>query len=239
MPAARPVLELIELQLPTASGELPSYKIDFALMPGDMALVDVRSQQSDASFADMCSGLVPLPKGAVRFLGHDWAQVPDYYAAALRGRIGRIFAEGGWIEFLDIAANVLLPQMHHTHEDEAVLRERAIQLACAFGLPGLPLGHVDELSALDLARCACVRAFLGKPALLMLESPVQGLGFFVELLIPLLDAIAVARGQGAAVIWFTQSDMIWNDRSFSASHRLHLHDHGLVPARREQHAPAA
>jgi phospholipid/cholesterol/gamma-HCH transport system ATP-binding protein len=238
MPAARPVLELAELQLPTASGELPSYKIDFVLPPGDLALVDVRSRQADVSFADMCSGLIPLPKGAVRFLGHDWSRIPDYYAAALRGRIGRIFADGGWIEFLDVANNVLLPQLHHTHEDEAALRERAAELACAFGLPGLPLGHVDDLSSLDLARCACVRAFLGKPALLLLESPVQGRGFFVELLTPLLDAIAGARGQGMAVIWFTQSDMIWNDRSFPASHRLHLHDRGLVPARREQHAPA-
>jgi phospholipid/cholesterol/gamma-HCH transport system ATP-binding protein len=238
MPATRPVLELAELQLPTASGELPSYKIDFALMPGDLALVDVRGRQADASFADMCSGLVPRPRGVVRFLGHDWAQIPDYYAAALRGRIGRIFADGGWIEFLDVAANVLLPQLHHTHEDVAALRERATQLACAFGLPGLPPGHTDDLSALDLARCACVRAFLGKPDLLLLESPVHGRGFFVELLSPLLNAIAVARSESTAVIWFTQSDMIWNDRSFSATHRLHLHEHGLVPARREQHAPA-
>jgi phospholipid/cholesterol/gamma-HCH transport system ATP-binding protein len=238
MPAIRPILELVELQPPTAFGELPSRKIDFILMRGDMALVDVRSRDRDVSFADMCSGLVPFPNGTVRFLGHDWAQIPDYYAAALRGHIGRIFAAGGWIEFLDVATNVLLPQLHHTHEDEAVLRQRATELACAFGLPGLPLGHTDDLSTLDLARCSCVRAFLGKPALLLLESPVQGRGLFVELLSPLLNAIAAARSEGTAVIWFTQSDMIWNDRSFPASHRFHLHDHGLVPARREQDAPA-
>ena len=238
MPATRPVLELAELQLPTAPGEPPSYKTEFALMPGDVALVDVRSRQADVSFADMCSGLVPFPKGTVRFLGQDWARIPDHYAAALRGHIGRIFADGGWIEFLDVASNVLLPQLHHTHEDEAALREKATQLACAFGLPGLPLGRMDDLSALDLARCACVRAFLGNPALLLLESPVQGRGFFVELLTPLLNAIAAARGDGTAVIWFTQSDMIWSNRSFPASHRFHLHDHGLVPARREQDAPA-
>src|SRR6516165_11367522 len=146
MPATQPVLELVELQLPAASGELPSYKIYLALMPGEVALVDVRSREADASFADMCSGLVPFPRGAVRFLGHDWAQIPDYYAAALRGRIGRIFAAGGWIEFLDVATNVLLPQLHHTHEDEAALREKATQLACAFCLPGLPLGRMDDLS---------------------------------------------------------------------------------------------
>jgi phospholipid/cholesterol/gamma-HCH transport system ATP-binding protein len=239
MPATRPVLELAQLQLPTTfSGELHSYRIDFTVMPGDMALVDVRRRHHEAWFADLCSGLVPVGRGAARFLGHDWSQIPDYYAAALRGHIGRIFADGGWIEFLDVATNILLPQLHHTQEAEVVLRERATQLACTFGLPGLPLGHAKDLSALDLARCACVRAFLGKPALLLLESPVQGRALFVELLTPLLDAIATARSEGAAVMWFTRSDAIWNDRSFPASHRLHLHDHGLVPARREQDAPA-
>jgi phospholipid/cholesterol/gamma-HCH transport system ATP-binding protein len=239
MPTTRPVLELAQLRLPTTvSGELHSYRIDFTLMPGDAALVDVRRMHRGAWFADLCCGLVPVAEGAVRFLGHDWSQIPDYYAAALRGYIGRIFADGGWIEFLDVATNILLPQLHHTHEDEPVLRERATQLACTFGLPGLPLGHAEDLSALDLARSACVRAFLGKPALLLLESPVQGRAFFAELLTPLLDAITTARSEGAAVMWFTQSDMIWNDRSFPVSHRLHLHDHGLVPARREHNAPA-
>ena len=75
-------------------------------------------------------------------------------------------------------------------------------------------------------------------AMLLFESPVQGRGLFVELLSPLLNAIAAARSEGTAVIWFTQSDMIWSNRSFPASHRFHLHDHGLVPARREQDAPA-
>jgi hypothetical protein len=90
----------------------------------------------------------------------------------------------------------------------------------------------------NLARNACLRAFLGKLVLILLESPVQRPGFLVELLTPLLNAIAAVGSEGTAVIWFTQSDMIWNDRSSPASHRLHLHDHGLVPARREQDAPA-
>src|SRR6266550_744759 len=99
MPASRPILELARLRPLTAPGELPSRKIDLTLMPGDVALVDVRDRRRAAWFADLCAGLVPLAKGAVRFLGRDWALIPDHYAAALRGRIGRVFADGGWIEF--------------------------------------------------------------------------------------------------------------------------------------------
>jgi phospholipid/cholesterol/gamma-HCH transport system ATP-binding protein len=230
MPSIRPVLELEDLRPSAAPGEIQSTRIDFRLMPGEVALVDARDQRRAAWLADLCSGLIPVAAGKARFLGRDWAAIPDHYAAALRGRIGRIFARGGWIEFLDVASNVLLAQLHHTKEDEVVLRRKATELAYMFGLPGLPLAAIGELSQLDLARCACVRAFLGDPALLLLESPVQGL--FAELRAPLLNALATARGEGAAAIWFTGSEMIWADRSISANHRLHLFDRGLVPARR-------
>jgi phospholipid/cholesterol/gamma-HCH transport system ATP-binding protein len=232
MASARPILELTQLRPAMPAGELPSPEINLSLMAGDVALVEVRDWPRAAFFADLCAGLVPLAGGAARFLGYDWASIPDHYAAALRGRIGRIFAEGGWIEFLDVATNVLLPQLHHTREKQSELRERAAELARAFGLPGLPLVHVSDLSPLDLARSACVRAFLGKPAMALLESPMQGRAFFAELRTPLLNAIVEARSEGTAVIWLTSSEIVWNDRSLPTSHRFRLHDRGLVPARR-------
>src|SRR4051794_35930081 len=120
MPANQPVLHLADLRL-SMPGELPSAKIDLSLMPGEVVLVEVRDRRRAAWLADLCCGLVPVLEGAVRFLGRDWTRMPDHYAAALRGRIGRVFAYGGWIEFLDIATNILLRQLHHTRENEALL----------------------------------------------------------------------------------------------------------------------
>ena len=97
-------------------------------------------------------------------------------------------------------------------------------------MPGLPLVRPGDLAASDLARAACVRAFLGDPELVLLESPVQGR--FNSLIPPLLDALATARDRGAAAIWFTRSDVVWRDPSCPASHRLRLGERGLVPAMR-------
>ena len=196
------------------------------LMPGDLALIEARNATVAAWLADLCSGLVPLAEGSVRFLGHDWQAMPPDYAAALRGRIGRVFATGAWIGFLDIATNILLPRLHHGREAQPELRQQATRLACGFGLPGLPLERPRDLTPIDLARAACVRAFLGEPALLLLESPLQDQ--FEELKTPLLDALAHARQRGAAAIWLTRGDLVWNDRSVPASHRLRLRERGLV-----------
>ena len=130
---------------------------------------------------------------------------------------------GGTI--LDVAANVLLPQLHHTRHDPAALRDKAASLACAFGLPGLPLGRAADLPPRDLARAACVRALLGDPALLLLESPVRR--EFADFMAPLLNAVAAARSRGAAAMWLTGSEAVWRDRAFPATQRWRLSEAGL------------
>jgi phospholipid/cholesterol/gamma-HCH transport system ATP-binding protein len=111
----------------------------------------------------------------------------------------------------------------------ATLRDAAAELARSFGLPGVPLERPDALTPADRARAACVRAFLGDPRLVLLESPVQAQ--FADLLPPLLNALAAARDKGAAAIWLTRSDLIWRDRSFPATCRLRLTEYGLIPVR--------
>jgi phospholipid/cholesterol/gamma-HCH transport system ATP-binding protein len=230
MTAGRPVLEIENAQPQVGPEGMRIMPITLQLMPGDLALIEARDPGLAAWFADLCSGLVPLAEGSVRFMDHDWSRMPHDYVAALRGRVGRVFAAGGWIEFADMAANILLPQLHHTRSDVRVLREEAAKLAYAFGLPGLPMGQVRDLSAMDLARAGCIRAFLGEPQLLLLESPLQGR--FDDLRVPLLEALAVARQKGAAAIWLSNNEQVWRDRSVPASHRLRLRDYGLVPVRR-------
>jgi phospholipid/cholesterol/gamma-HCH transport system ATP-binding protein len=230
MDPSAPVLDLAAARPQAWADEAPVPAIDLRLMPGELALVDARHAARPARLGDLCCGLVPLASGRARFLGRDWSAVPPDYADALRGRIGRVFFSGSWIGFIDVATNILLPQLHHTRDDPSELRERATALCCAFGLPGLPLVRPGELAAGDLARAACVRALLGDPALVLLESPVQGR--FTTLLQPLLNALAAARDGGAAAIWFTRSDVVWRNPSIPATMRLRLGERGLVPTMR-------
>jgi phospholipid/cholesterol/gamma-HCH transport system ATP-binding protein len=230
MQSSQPVLDISQAM---PQGGLDGFRIPpitLQLLPGEFALVETNDPERAAWFADLCSGFVRLAEGTVSFLGHDWTAMTHDYAAALRGRIGRVFGNAGWIEFVDMATNVLLPQLHHTWRDARDLREEAAKLAGSFGLPGLPMGHPRDLSAKDLQRAACIRAFLGEPALLLLESPLQGR--FADLAEPLIEALTSARQNGAAAIWLANSDLVWRDRSAPVTHRLRLREYGLVPARR-------
>jgi predicted ABC-type transport system involved in lysophospholipase L1 biosynthesis ATPase subunit len=230
MTSAQPVLDLSNAVPLRDLDEFGMPPISLQLLPGELALIETNDPRRAAWFADLCCGLVRLAEGTVTFLGRDWTTMTRDHAAALRGRIGRVFAEGGWIEFADMATNVLLPQLHHTRRDGREVREEAAKLACVFGLPGLPIGSPRDLSTKDLARAACIRAFLGEPALLLLESPLHGR--FADLMVPLIETLTSARQNGTAAIWLSSNDLVWSDRSIRCSHRLRLREYGLIRARR-------
>ncbi len=229
MPHGAPILVLDAARPAQAPGEAREPAFSLTVEAGDLVLIEVREPRRAALFADLCSGLVPLRTGRVRFLDQDWADMPQDLAETLRGRMGRIFGDSGWIEFLDVPTNIMLAGLHHTYEPPDALRTAAAELALRFGLPGLPLGRPADLSPADLRRAACLRAFLGRPALLLLENPVppQDPG----LLPPLLNEVEEARSRGAAAIWLTPGNLVWRDRSFPASVRLRLLDSGLVTHR--------
>jgi len=156
--------------------------------------------------------------------------MPDSHADALRGHIGRLFHRPIRHDTPDIAARILLARRHHTRIPEAALRAEATAWALCFGLPGLPSGPARLLAEPDLLRAACVRAFLGRPRLVILELAAAAQQ--PDLLPALFSAGTEARGQGGAVIWLAIAGLVPRDAIIRPTHRLRLSDAGLSPLRR-------
>jgi phospholipid/cholesterol/gamma-HCH transport system ATP-binding protein len=212
------------------SEHLPQAALRLELHEGDFAVIEVPGPRRGGAFADLCSGLVSLADGQVRFLGRDWRTVPDDHADALRGHIGRLFHQPIRAETADVATRVLLGRMHHSRIPEVELRAEAARLALRFGLPGLPAGPARQVSEPILLRAACVRAFLGDPRLVILEMPVSAQQD--DLLPALLAVGATARGSGAAVLWLAAPGPALRNPGIRAAQRLRLSDGGLSALRR-------
>ena len=227
--ATNTILTLDSVQSPQLVGTANSATLNLVVQPGDLVLIDARDAELGRHFADLCCGLITPRTGTVAFMQRDWQHLPGHYADALRGRIGRVFAGNSWVNYIDAATNILLPQLHHTRRDPQHLRSEATKLCQHFGLPGLPVGAIGALSAADLVRAGFVRAVLGEPMLLLFESPTQGL--YADVVPMLVNCIAAARDRGAAAIWMTRSKLVWGDRSFPATQRLRLGYQGLTPLR--------
>jgi phospholipid/cholesterol/gamma-HCH transport system ATP-binding protein len=195
-------------------------KLNLEVFGGDLFLFRLARSEQTSTFADACAGIIQPLRGAVYFLGRNWQELRPDLANALRGRIGRMFTTANWMNQLSLMENILLPQLYHTHRSSSHIRDEAGQLAERFGLPGVPLGLPGDFTPADLQRAACVRAFLGRPLLILLQEPTIGMAS--DILSPLIQAIRDARDRGAAVIWLTRKSAIWNDASIPATDRYRL-----------------
>ncbi|MBW2430928.1 MAG: ATP-binding cassette domain-containing protein [Deltaproteobacteria bacterium] len=202
------------------SGGGETIDLEMNLCGGDLALINLERPRFGSMLADAGCGLHQAAEGSILFLGKDWASLPSNTANALRGRIGRVFTFGNWINRLTLLENILLPQLHHTRREFAELRDEAVRLAEHFGLPGLPTGLPDDVMRTDHQRAACIRAFLGQPSLILLEEPTFGV--YPAILPPLINAIRKACDRGCGVIWLTLEDQVWNDPMLPATHRFRL-----------------
>lgn len=203
--------------------------VDLRLSSGDLALVRAEDQDMARALVALAAGLTPLAAGRVRLFGQDLATLPRRAAEALRAHIGLAPGEGGWLPHLPIEDSLLLARQHHGDADPATLGRDAAALCRHFGLQGIPAGSPHEMSRLDLARAACARAFLGRPALLLLESPLDAEAADA-LVAPLRERLEAMLAAGAAATWITRSPRAWDDPGFPARQRLLLSASGLAAA---------
>jgi phospholipid/cholesterol/gamma-HCH transport system ATP-binding protein len=197
-----------------------SEALNLEVCAGELFLIRLGRSDQIASFADVCNGTIHPLSGSIFFLGKDWRYLSPDVANALRGRTGHVFFTGNWTQSLSVVENILTPQLYHTRNSRAQLLDQAGHLAESFGLPGLPRGLPGDFTAADLQRAACVRAFLGRPLLVLLQEPTRGLE--PDILGPLIQAIREARYRGAAVIWLTKEKEIWKDATIPTTQRYHL-----------------
>lgn len=199
---------------------------DLDVREGELVIVNLGHAGGNVPLADACSGLHRPSKGTISYRGQDWLAISPGEAARLRGTIGRVFYDGGWLSGIDVAGNIMLAQLHHTSRSRAEIREEAQRRARTFGLPGLPARGVEDVRAADLQRAACARAFMGRPALVILENPTRGV--YPAIMAPLMNTIRELRNAGGAVLWLTTAADVWGDTSVTWSRRYQVAGSQLV-----------
>lgn len=203
-----------------ASGTLPALELDMSVAPGELHIFYSPDLGRTVTIVDILLGLSDAGGGDVRFAGRPWRDLHDDEAHRLRGQVGRVMLRGNWLRTRTVMENLLLLLRHHTVLPEDHLREMACDLARHFGLPGLPMLPPDDCPATDLERAACVKAFLGRPQLVILEHPMEHAD--IGLLPPLMAAVQQLRRRGGAVIWFTRNRTVLEQRSIPADRRYHI-----------------
>lgn len=201
-------------------------EMDFRVAPGELLLIRCERGGRPSPVAPLAQGLVDVLRGVVRFEGVAWNQGGSRSAAARRGRIGRVFDRLPWVSNLNVQENVALSQRHHTARPDRQIVEEADALARKVGLPRVPRGRPAFVPGDVLQRAQWVRAFLGGPALVLLERPMREVS--LEHLPQLLEVVKTHRRRGAAVVWITDDPTIWQREFDPLPKRLIVKDARLT-----------
>ncbi len=207
-------------------GGLDRLELEATLAAGALWLIEAETPEHERALVDGALGLTPPLDGVVRFRDHDWQAVPAAFRDALRGRCGLIARETALVPHASMAENILAPARYHRRASDDRLAVEGAALARRFGLPGLPAGPVAEESPADRLRAACVRAFLGEPLFVAVESRAQP--WRRELIAPLVDAMLEVLERGGAVLWSVVDDPLFDDAAIPATKRYRLQGHRLV-----------
>ena len=204
-----------------------THAFDFDLGHGEVALVEYNDDGDAEDFVDLCLGMVEPAGGEVHCLGRPWRGQGYHAMLAHRSRIGSLVGAQSWPGHVPVAEMVIAPRLYHTGETEETVLAEATDLARRFGLPGLPTGAHTTVRLPDLARAACVAAFIGTPELVVIRDRL--LEGMAELGTPMAQAIGGVQDRGGAVLWLLRSLAAPAARSVAADHVLRLRDRSLAP----------
>ncbi len=173
------------------------------LREGELALLKLDRSQKSRGLASLFQGLSKPTSGEVRFLNEDWLGEDYDRHFRMRSKIGRVFEDRAWIENFSVADNLLLASRHHNASLDRIERELDFWTDY-FGIQEISVQRPAFVEHSSLQIHQWIRAFLGTPALLILERPMKRVS--ATLLLKFVEAVNRLRRKGAAVVWFTSNE---------------------------------
>lgn len=225
-----PILEFEDVTIAAAVREHAGLShVSARFGPGTLTLIQMEPGNEQLPLTDLATGLLCPAEGRVLFQGEAWTEMPPEQVGQRRAQIGRVFDGHGWISNLNVNENVTLAQRHHTRRPDAEILAEAEALARAFGLNELPKIRPALVAPRDLRRAEWIRGFLGRPLLVLLERPMKGMP--LEHLPRLISAVKETMARGAALLWLTDEDQVWQNPDLWDATRYAMQGQTLTPVK--------
>jgi len=193
-------------------------EFSIALKPGDLTVILLERNNIGLPLCDLAEGMLDPAQGTVKFMGQSWREMSAKVVSDMRGRIGRVFHERGWVSNLSVYDNIILNRMFHSSDSETKIRQEAESIGRMFGLDSVSTDRPDAHRPEVLRKYEWVRALLGSPDLILMQHPSSGVK---ECDINALIAEISRRREkdGAAVLWTTPDAAFFQGDSLNSTFR--------------------
>lgn len=192
-------------------------EVSAVIHAGDLVMIRTNASQNVRRFASMLQGLQEPRKGRVLFDGKDWLAQDLDTQFRMRGQMGRVFDGQGWVANLTVRENLYLAKSHHGADIQSIKQDLQFWMQW-FQMGKLTRKRPSFVEASHLQVYQWIRAFLGKPSLLILERPMRKVAS--KVFQQFLEAVSEMRRRGTAVVWIAGNTL--GDALESVSPQLFL-----------------
>jgi len=185
-----------------ASHGLPVHEVQLTAAAGSLTLIQHERSHRTREFASLLQGLVRPTSGEVLFDEQTWTDSDYSRHFQMRSRIGRVFDGPAWIQNANMMENVTLASRHHG-SDSKEARSRMRDWIQRFDIADVSRERPAFVEPALLQIYQWIRALIHRPALLILERPMQLVS--TRMLPKLIDATNDLRRDGGCVLWMTNT----------------------------------
>lgn len=197
------------------------------LRPGELAAVHIDHDSEHVPIADLATGLQEPTSGRVLLEERDWQVMNAFEQARARGRIGCVLEQPSWISSLSVRQNIMLRERHHTHRSDKEIADEADELCRLAGLKAIPALRPDRVRSRELRMLEWVRAFMGRPALVVLVFPERDA--FAGACPACAQLVERARSAGTAVLWISDRADVWRQPLMAGADHFQIKDERWMP----------
>ena len=157
--------------------ELPLLEpVDWRVEEGECWVVAGLHGSGKTSLLHTAAGLQTVPRGQLRVFGEPVPLAAGEALTQLRRRVGVVFeGEGRLFPTLTVLENVVLPLRYHLDLSLAAAAAEVAPLMAEFHLDRLASFFPGRIGHAWTRRVALARALALRPALLLLDNPMEGL----------------------------------------------------------------
>src|SRR5277367_4787811 len=148
--------------------------VSFKVMPGESRIILGPAGVGKSVLLKLANGLLCPDSGRVLVFGKEIDAMPEEDLFAFRDRIGMVFQEGALFDSMTVRDNVAF-RLIEEHASAGEIDRRVLEVLRFVELEHTIDKFPSELSGGMRRRVAIARAIVGKPDLLLYDSPTGGL----------------------------------------------------------------
>jgi len=148
--------------------------ISFAVHPGETRMLLGPAGGGKSVLLKLVDGLIRPDEGRIFVFGKEVSSMPERELLQLRASIGMVFQEGALFDSLTVGDNVAY-RLIESHVSQDEIDKRVLEALRFVELEQTVAKFPSQLSGGMRRRVAIARAIIGKPDLLLYDSPTGGL----------------------------------------------------------------